>query len=181
MRKFVRRRAILVWKDQRGSIVVITAVCLILLTGFLGFAIDAGSWELSRPGMQGAADGAAYSAALAYNANPLTDVVTQAEGITAHQGYVGGVTVLSVSALQNPTTLVTVTVNQPPKAGPNTGSLGAIEVIVTQPQPRFFSGFYQAANPAVSARRRRKGYDWGVPCCARPDRHHNHRPRYCAS
>jgi Flp pilus assembly protein TadG len=148
------------WKDQRGSIAVMTAVCLIVLTGFLGFAIDAGSWEVARRGMQGAADGAAYSAESAYVATSTTltpaaeaiNVVTQAEGITAQLGYVGGASVLNSPGAQNGATLVTVTVNQPPKSGPNTGIATAIEVIVTQPQPRIFSGLYQAADPAVSAR-----------------------------
>jgi hypothetical protein len=45
-----------------------------------------------------------------------------------------------------------VTVNRPPKAGNYTTDNTAIEVIVAQPQPRFFSGLYQAANPNVRAR-----------------------------
>jgi Flp pilus assembly protein TadG len=152
MRKFVRCPASLVWKDQRGSVAIMTAVCLLLLTGFLGFAIDAGSWEVARRSLQGAADGAAYSAAMAFTANPLINPVTQAEGITAQQGYVGGASVINAPGVQNSTTKVTVTVNRPPKAGNFTTDPTAIEVIVTQPQPRFFSGLYQAADPAVSAR-----------------------------
>jgi hypothetical protein len=144
MSKFVRRPAILIWKDQQGSIAVMTAVCLIVLTGFLGFAIDAGSWEVARRGMQGTADAAAYSAAWAYKDTATTNIVTQAEGITAAHGYVAGASGVTVSVRQWPNFLFTP-VNYPP------GSK-AIEVIVTQPQPRFFSGLYQAANPAVSAR-----------------------------
>jgi Flp pilus assembly protein TadG len=142
------------WKDQRGSIAVMTAVFLLFLTGILGFAIDAGSWAVAKRALQGAADGAAYSAAMAYNDNNNNTaiIVTQAEGITAAQGYVGGASTLNSTGVQNATTLVTVTVNHPPKSGPNTTDQTAVEVIVQQPQPRFFSGFYQAANPVVAAR-----------------------------
>jgi Flp pilus assembly protein TadG len=153
------------WKDQRGSIAVMTAVFLLFLTGILGFAIDAGSWAVAQRALQGAADGAAYSAESSYlttgstltSAQEAINIVTQAEGITAAQGFVGGASTRNSTGVQNATTLVTVTVNQPPKAGPcagvNTPPCNTeIEVIVTQPQPRFFSGLYQAANPAVAAR-----------------------------
>jgi hypothetical protein len=144
MRKFVQRPAILIWKDQRGSIAVITAVCLIVLTGVLGFAIDAGSWEVARRGMQGAADAAAYSAAWAYKDATTNNIVTQAEGITAAQGYVAGASGVTVSVEQWPNFLFKP-VTYPP-------SSKAIEVIVTQPQPTIFSGLYQATAPTVSAR-----------------------------
>ena len=90
--------------------------------------------------MQGAADAAAYSAGIAYNNNNGTSIVTQAKGMTAQMGYVDG---------QNG---ATVTVNQPPKSGNYTSSPTAIEVIVQQPQQRFFSSLLLSSNPTVNAR-----------------------------
>jgi hypothetical protein len=128
--------------DGRGTIAVTTALCATVLFGLAGLAVDVASWEVAQHSMQGAADAAAYSAWTDYSKNGgnFSQAKTQAQGITAAQGYVNG---------QNG---VTVAVNQPPKSGGYTGDATAIEVIIQQPQPRFFSGLFLAGNPAVSAR-----------------------------
>ena len=63
---------------------------------------------------------------MANNTANGTSYVTQAKGITAALGFVDG---------QNG---VTVSVNKPPTSGGYTSSATAIEVIVQQPQPRYF-------------------------------------------
>ena len=126
--------------DQRGTIAVMTGLCAAGLAGFTALAIDVASWQVAQHSMQGAADTAAYSAAVAYNKNNGTGYVTQAKAIAAVDGYVDG------------SNGATVTVNQPPKSGNYTGNATAIEVIVQQPQPRLFSGLILSSNPTVSAR-----------------------------
>jgi Flp pilus assembly protein TadG len=138
--------------DERGAIAIMAGLSAAVLVGFTALAIDVGSWQVAQRSMQGAADAAAYSAGIAYNNNDGTKLVTQAGGITAALGYVGGASVLNSPGVQNAATLVTVTVNQPPKSGPNTGKATAIEVIIQQPQPRFFSGLFLASDPTVTAR-----------------------------
>jgi len=138
--------------DQRGAVAIMAGLCATVLVGFGALAIDVGSWQVAQRSMQGAADAAAYSAGIAYNKNDGTKIVTQAEAITAAHGYVGGASALNSPGVQNAATLVTVTVNQPPKSGPNTGKGSAIEVIVQQPQRRFFAGLFLPSNPTVTAR-----------------------------
>jgi Flp pilus assembly protein TadG len=140
--------------DQRGTIAVMAGLSGTVLVGFGALAIDVGSWQVAQRSMQGAADAAAYSAGIAYNNNDGTKIVTQAEGIAAAQGYVGGASVLNSPGVQNAATLVTVTVNQPPKSGSHTSSATAIEVIIQQPQPRFFKGLsiLLGSDPTVTAR-----------------------------
>jgi len=126
--------------DQRGTIAVMTGLCAVALAGFTALAIDVASWQVAQRSMQGAADVAAYSAAIAYDKNDGTSYVTQAKGIAAAQGYVDG---------RNG---ATVAVNQPPKYGSYTGNSTAIEVVIQQPQPRFLAGLFLSSNPTVSAR-----------------------------
>src|SRR5579864_7749596 len=126
--------------DQRGSIAVMTGLCATALVGFAALAVDVASWQVAQRSMQGAADTAAYSAAIAYNNSGGTTYITQAKGIAAAQGYVDG---------QNG---ATVTVNQPPASGGYTSSSTAIEVIIKQPQPRFLAGLFLSSKPTVSAR-----------------------------
>jgi Flp pilus assembly protein TadG len=128
------------WNDQRGTIAVMTGLCATVLVGFAALAIDASSWQVAQHSMQGAADAAAYSAGVAYNKGDGTSYVTQAKGITAAQGYVDG---------QNG---ATVAVNKPPTSGSHTGTSTAIEVVITQPQPRFLAGLFLSSNPTVTAR-----------------------------
>src|SRR5579864_1428844 len=126
--------------DQRGTIAVMTGLCGTVIAGCAALAIDVASWQVAQRSMQGAADTAAYSAAIAYNNSGGTTYITQAKGIAAAQGYVDG---------QNG---ATVTVNQPPASGGYTSSSTAIEVIIQQPQPRFLAGLFLSSNPTVSAR-----------------------------
>jgi hypothetical protein len=126
--------------DQRGTIAVMAGLSGTVLVGFGALAIDVGSWQVAQRSMQGAADAAAYSAGIAYNKIDGTSIVTQAKGITAAQGYVD---------LQNG---VTVAVNRPPTSGGHTSSATAIEVIIQQPQTRFFAGLFLSSNPTVTAR-----------------------------
>jgi hypothetical protein len=90
--------------------------------------------------MLGAAETAAYSAIIAYNKADGTSTVTQAKAVTAAQGYVDGVNG------------ATVTVHRPPSSGNYTSNNSAIEVIISQPQPRFLAGLFLASNPTVAAR-----------------------------
>jgi Flp pilus assembly protein TadG len=126
-------------KDERGTIAVMTGLCATAIVGFAALAIDVGSWEVAKRSMQGAADMAAYSAAIAYGKNDGTSITTQAKGVTAALGYVDG---------QNG---VTVSVNQPPTSGAHVGTASAIQVIVQQPQPLYFAGLFLSSNPTVTA------------------------------
>ena len=52
--------------DRRGSIAVTVALAMTVLIGFAGAGVDFAMWETAKRDLQGAADQAAYSAAVAY-------------------------------------------------------------------------------------------------------------------
>jgi Flp pilus assembly protein TadG len=127
--------------DRRGVVaVVIALVAIPVLAGFATLAVDTSTWSSSQNSAQGAADNAALSAVVAKGAgSSSTQITNEVLANAALNGFTNG---------QNG---VTVTVNNPPKTGPNTSNSNAYEVIVTKPQNAFFSGLLGTA-PTVIGR-----------------------------
>jgi Flp pilus assembly protein TadG len=122
-------------RDQSGSYVLVVALMMPVLVGTAGLGTEAVWWLYKHKNMQSAADSGAVSAATA--ATNLTD---QANSVTASYGYANGVN------------NVTVTVNQPPTTGNFTKNNGAVEVIVSQPQPRLLSALFGTGDVPITAR-----------------------------
>ncbi len=136
----MRRTISSLWHAHRGTVAIIFGLGAAALCGVAGLAIDVSSWQTTQKSMQGAADMAALSAEIANDAGNGDSVTTEGKGIAAAMGYVDGAN------------NVTVSVNQPPTSGNNTGNPNAIEVIISQPQLRFLSRMFMASNPTVGAR-----------------------------
>ena len=143
-----RRGLLVALRDRQGVTAVATALAMTVLAGFAGIATDVAFWETAKRDMQGAADEAAYTAAIAADSTGVTGSSSSnctapcinAKGITAKMGYVdaqGGVTVV---------------VNNPPSAGASAGSSRGWEVIVTKPQPMWFARVFMSTAPTASAR-----------------------------
>ncbi len=111
--------------DARGAIAVMFALGASILIGAVGMAVDVGLWEAAHRNLQDAADAAAMSAVVGFQAG--VDITTQAQAVTASYNFVNGVAG------------TTVTANRPPLSGSQVGNNAAVEVIVSQPQARFFS------------------------------------------
>jgi Flp pilus assembly protein TadG len=127
--------------DRRGAVAVVIALLAIpVLAGFAAMAVDTSTWSSAQNSAQGAADNAALSALVAAGAGASsTQVTNEALANAALNGFTNG---------QNG---VTVTVNNPPKSGPNTSNSSAYEVIVTKPQKTLFGGLLGTA-PTVIGR-----------------------------
>jgi Flp pilus assembly protein TadG len=126
--------------DRAGGVAAAFAIALTVMIGFGGAATEIGTWLLTRRAMQGAADAAAVSAVNA-TAHGGPDITTQAKGVAAQNGWTHG------------SNGVTVTVNQPPSVGNFTGNAQAVEVIIAQAQPLFFSALLPSVTaPTIKAR-----------------------------
>jgi Flp pilus assembly protein TadG len=126
--------------DHGGGVAVAFALSLTVMIGFGGAATEVGSWLLTRRAMQGAADAAAVSALNAI-AHGGPDYITQAKGVAAQNGWTDGVNG------------VTVTATKPPTVGNFTGNAQAVEVIIAQAQPLFFSALLPGVTaPTIKAR-----------------------------
>ncbi len=138
MRSVFRSYAI----SEAGSFTTMFAFTAPVLAGAIALGIDAGRAELAHRAAVRAAESAAVSAAVAYLANNSNDLTLEATAIAANYGF----TAANGS---------TVTVNRPPTSGPSMTNSGAVEVIITQPQPSRFAavvwpGLLSVAGRAVA-------------------------------
>lgn len=140
--------------DNRGATAAIFAIAMPVLVGMGALAVDVGIWNVQKRQAQGAADQAAYSAAVSSKAgNNLTNVTTDARGVTAGMGFVHGAKG------------VTVTVTNPPATGQFVGDTGYWEVVVTEPQATWLAGYVLGGGGAtVGARAVAGGASGGNAC-----------------
>ncbi|MGH6836777.1 MAG: TadE/TadG family type IV pilus assembly protein [Methylocella sp.] len=126
--------------DDRGVVAIVVGLAVPVLLGFAALAVDTSMWSSAKNSAQGAADAAVLSVVAAATAGSnATQIQNEAYASAALSGFTNG---------QNG---VTLTINNPPKSGPNTSNTGAYEVIIAQPQTRHFAGVLGAA-PTISGR-----------------------------
>jgi hypothetical protein len=127
-------------RDESGVTAVVVGLSMTALMGGAALAIDVGLWYNDKRIAQGAADSAAYSAAIDYAAGgTAAHVAATAKAVAAQYGQTDA------------TGGVTVTINQPPASGSHTASAGAVEVIVNRTETPFFAAFF--VNSAAVASR----------------------------
>lgn len=125
--------------DQRGSAVVIWALVLPMVIGGVGLGLDVGSWQLRAHDVQSAVDAAVISTGYTVTGTgtqtTLTSTATSelARNISLYTGK-------------------TITVHNPPTSGSYTSNNWAVELIVTEPQPRSFSSLFTRSDPVVTRR-----------------------------
>jgi hypothetical protein len=128
------------WRDRRASYSVVSALLLPVVTGFAALGTETGLWFYTHQNMQGAADGAAFSAAVARVHGDNTTFQSEARVVAARYGFVDG----------NSGTIVQI--NQPPTSGPNMGNANAVEVRIQQPQQLLLSSVFLSAPMMITAR-----------------------------
>jgi Flp pilus assembly protein TadG len=133
-------------RDQSGAYLVAAALAMPVLTGIIALGSEVGLWYYKHRTAQGAADSSALTAATAhYRDGGVSDLTVQANSVAASYGLAAG------------TNGVTVTVNQPPKSGPNVATPRAVEVIISQPQKPLLSAMWNSQPVTISARAVAKG------------------------
>lgn len=126
---------------ESGQALVLLAMSMLALLGFAALATDIGFMFRVRRNMQIAADAAATAAALDYlYYGSKTSAVTAGKAAATANGVTGG------------TNGATVTINDPPLSGPNTGSAGYFEALVQTTNPTFFMNAFSTSSMAVGAR-----------------------------
>jgi Flp pilus assembly protein TadG len=122
-------------------VVVLVALAMPVMLGLTAFAVDVSQWSSKKNAIQAAADNSVLSAVMtaAQAGSTLAQITNQANAVAAATGFTNGASG------------VTVTVNNPPTSGPNSANTSAYEVIITQPQTRYFAVLLGTA-PTVSGR-----------------------------
>ena len=126
--------------SERGAAAVYVAIVLPAFIGAGGLAVDVASWYSTKRTMQSGTDAAAYAAALELARQGLD----QAPDLAALQAVAD-----DAASRNGVATPVTVRV---PVSGPAAGDPQAVEVIVTQPAPLYFTSLFMGAAPPITAR-----------------------------
>jgi hypothetical protein len=126
-------------KDESGQALIMVALSLTCILGFVGFATDVGVLLHAKRNLQIAADAAALAGANEINIDQ-TQVPAAARAASAQNGFQDGVSG------------TTVTPSYPAADGPHAGNPGYVEAIVTQTQPTFFMRLFSFTSVPVSAR-----------------------------
>ena len=123
-------------KDESGQSLVIAALAMTCLLGFVALAADVGTMFRERRLVQTAADSAAVAGASELN---FGDATAAAQAAAAQNGFTNGANG------------ATVLVHPPPTSGPHQFP-GYVEVIVSQSQPTFFMQLFGRSAMTVSGR-----------------------------
>lgn len=125
-------------KEESGQVLVLTALTMVLMLGFVGLAVDVGMLFHARRNMQIAADAAAIAGAVDYH--------IYGDASRAHSAALSAAAENGIEDLSN------VTVNVPPQSGPNVSSPGFVEAIVNVPHFTVFMSLFGFRTVNVSAR-----------------------------
>jgi hypothetical protein len=128
------------WGSRQGSVAVIVALTLTMLLGFIALGSEIVFALFKQRQMETVASAAALAGATALMTGHPTSPATESQAIAVTGGFTNG------------SAGVTVTVNNPPKSGPNTGNTTDVEVIVAQPQTLPLSSLFHAGTWNVSGR-----------------------------
>ena len=126
-------------RDEKGQVLVITALCMTALMGFVALAVDVRLLFRAQRNLQTAADAAAIAGALDYLYTSAATATTAASSASTSNGFTNG------------TGGVVVTVSAPAADGPNAGVAGFVEVVITQPDPTIFMSTFSMLLGAVTS------------------------------
>jgi Flp pilus assembly protein TadG len=124
-------------RDESGQALVVVALGLTSLLGFIGLAVDVGSLLHNRRQLQGAADAAAIAAALSHNASGYLAAGKNASASNGFTDGAGGVTVV---------------INPTPASGEYVGQPGYYEALITKNEPTIFMSLFGHHTMPVLAR-----------------------------
>jgi len=127
--------------DCSGASAVILAISLSAVIGLAGLGAEASGWWVTKRNMQGAADAAAYSAAIA-----------KASGATPTSYTNAARSIAGTFNFNNGTGGVSVAVNSPPTSGSHTTTSDAVEVVISQPQTALVSALFLDTGPTIATR-----------------------------
>lgn len=144
-------------KSESGQVLVLTAVSMTLLLGFMGMAVDVGQLFHQKRSMQIDADDAAIAGAMAYmydtrgGGSAVSSHITAAATQALADNGLTGVTV-TTSATGNVTSPTLYVTPGGPTDGPNTGRAGFVEAVLTVPQGTVFMSLFGFGSMNVSTR-----------------------------
>ena len=139
-------RKVIAAKNRKGIFVIVSAVILTALFGFLAVATDTGWLFHQRRRMQAAADAGALYGAQQIRRGKRTPA--DVESLSDHGAFKG----TADNGFTNGTDGAVVTVDYPPATGNYVGNDRAVEVTICQPQRTFFMPVFGVDSADVCTR-----------------------------
>ncbi len=136
--------------DRRATTAIMFALTLPVIVGAAGLGVETGFWYFKKRELQTAADVAAFAGAVEKRGGGTSaeiDAVSLSEAV--EHGYVTGEG--------------TIDVNDPPLSGTHQNAQ-SVEVLLTMPADRFFSGFFAQTEVTLHARGVASFNDGGQAC-----------------
>lgn len=158
------------WRNDSGQVLVLTALSMMLLLGFMGFATDVGQLFHARRSLQIAADDAAIAGATAYKfdneaGSSSSTISTDIDNAASAALRANGLSNVAISsAYSSSVTSPTLFITSPPADGPNTNSTGFVEAVLTVPQSTTFMSMFGFKSVNVYTRAVAGPGDISQPC-----------------
>lgn len=144
-------------RDDSGQVLVLTALCMVVLIGFLGMAVDIGSVRYEQRRLQNAADAAALAGALEVRVCGTTPncpaMQTAAQNALVENGYTSNSALITNCGTVG--SGLTVMVNNPVcliSSDPNKSRYNYVETQVSETAPLYFSRIFGFNGFSIKAR-----------------------------
>ena len=125
-----------IWRDESGQMLVLTAISLTLLMGFMALAVDVGTLFRAKREVQTAADAAAIAAALqTYYVG--SGALTAAQTAATNNGIPNASSNVSIYTGSNITS-------------PYHNGSGYVQAVVTMPNPTYFLSAFKALSTSLN-------------------------------
>lgn len=170
--KFLKDQRIIT--EESGQALVVVALCMVVLIGFLGIAIDIGHLRVEKRRLQNAADAAALAAALEIRVcgdTPNCSAMRAAAQQALVENGISGSSLMT-NCGGGSTGGTTITVNHPvcsQPSDPNSGNLRVVEVQLAHQVDMYFARIFGFRNTTIRARAEAKRVPNG-PCIYALDR-----------
>ena len=151
------KQALAVTRDEQGQALVVVALGMVVLLGFMGLGLDLGYLRTMKRQVQMVTDSAAIAAAMEItycggtsNCSALT---TAAQDALTENGFASSTLITNCGTSANN---LVITVNNPPcylgAADPHRGDAHYVEIVVSQVVPLMFAKVFGVKNATVTAR-----------------------------
>jgi Flp pilus assembly protein TadG len=144
-------------RKDAGQAVVLAALGMVVILGFLGLGLDLGYLRSMKRQVQKAADAAAVAAAVEITycggTNSCSALTTAAQSALTENGLTPSTLATNCGASSNN---LVITVNNPPcylgASDPHKGDAHYVEVVVSQVEPLMFTKVFGVKNATLTAR-----------------------------
>ncbi len=126
-------------REDTGSVLVMTALLSPLVMGGLGLGVETGHWYQKQRQLQHIADLTSHAAASRLRA-----------GDSGSFMYVDALSIAKQSGFSYD--IGDFTMYSPPRTGPNAGNRDAVEIILKETRPRWFTALFMGNNVELAAR-----------------------------